>query len=112
MKKAGSLGKASKEAEGLQQEGGASLGSVRESECPWKGTEPGRAAAETTLAVAGAEYRKSRTWLRGQREVDRQPISSGRKGLRTLPFITDERGIVRGPKPRHSQDLQCVTGLE
>lgn len=112
-KKAGSLGKASKEAEGLQQEGGGSLcGSVRGSECPWKGTEPGRAAAGTALAMAGVEYRKSRMGLHGQREVDRQQISSGRQGLRTLPFITNERGIVRGPKPRHSQDLQCVMGLK
>lgn len=96
MKKAGSLGKASKEAEGLQQEGGGSLGSVRES-VPGRGQSRGRAAAGTALATAGAEYRKSRKGLYGQREVDRQQITSGRKGLlKTLQFITDERGIVRG----------------
>lgn len=55
------------------------------------------AAAGTALAMAGAEYRKSRKGLYGQREVDRQQITSGRKGLlRTLRFIRDERGIVRG----------------
>lgn len=49
------------------------------------------AAAGTALAMAGAEYRKSRKGFYGQREVDSRSLQGGKAFLRTQPLITDEK---------------------